>query len=220
MNDDTPETSISRAPTIRILIVDDHLIVRLGLATLLKMEPDFRIAGEADDGGTAMSLYRTFRPDIVLLDSRLPSGDGLDVLRRIRTEFPAARVLMLASTVMEEHLIRAIHAGAVGYLCKSANRAELTTAIRRAHNGMIYLSPEMEELMIKLKHRSRISPRELEVLELMRNGLSNRDIAKVLGVSDHTIKSHVKALLVKLESSDRAAAVATGFVKGLLSLNG
>jgi DNA-binding NarL/FixJ family response regulator len=214
-----PDPETAPASHIRILIVDDHLIVRLGLTSLLKMEPDFRVVSEAEDGEAALRLFRSSRPDIVLLDSRMPGGDGLDVLRRMKTEFPDVRAIIIGSSLMEEHVIRALNVGAVGYLTKAVKRAELAAAIRRVQKGGVYLAPAMEATLAKIDHRSRISPRELEVLELMRRGLSNRDVAKVLGVSEHTVKSHVKALLVKLDAADRAEAVATGFMKGLLLLD-
>lgn len=218
MNANSPLTSESGSPIIRILLADDHMIVRLGLCALLSMEPDLRVVAEADDGESAVSLYRNQKPDILLLDSRMPGTDSLDILRRVKVEHPQARVIFMASTMMEENVVRAMGAGAAGYISKSVKRPELSAAIRRVHAGSLHVSPEMETRLAKMNHRSRISPRELEVLELMRRGLSNKDIAKVLGVSEHTIKSHVKALLVKLDCADRAEAVATGFVKGLLAL--
>ena len=213
-----PEPAPAPASHTRILIVDDHLIVRLGLTSLLKMEPDFRVVSEAEDGESALRMLRSSRPDIVLLDSRLPGGDGLDVLRRMKTEVPDVRAIIMASSLMEEHVIQALNAGAVGYLTKAVKRPELVAAVRRVQKGGVYLAPAMEAILAKINHRSRISPRELEVLELMRRGLSNQDVSKVLGISEHTVKSHVKALLVKLDAADRAEAVATGFMKGLLAL--
>ena len=204
---------------IRIVLVDDHSVVRMGLAAVLSLDDALTVVGEAEDGAQAIEKYRTERPDIVLMDVRMPGMGGLEALRSLRASWPGARVLMLSTSELDEDIQRAIEAGACGYLLKSVTREELVRSIHHVHAGGRYIPPEMERRLSQLAKRKHLSPREAEVLDGMRRGLSNRDIAQVLSISEHTVKAHVKAILQKLESADRAEAVARGFEQGLLRVD-
>jgi DNA-binding NarL/FixJ family response regulator len=204
--------------SIRLLLVDDHLVVRMGLAAVLALESDFVIVGEAEDAESALAQFRALAPDITLLDVRMPGASGVEALRSIRAECPEARVIMLTTSELEEDIFQAIEAGAAGYLLKTAQRAELAEGIRRVRAGGRAIPAPLAARLAERAQRRSLSPRELEVLDYLRRGLSNKDIALALGVTEHTAKAHVKAILVKLEAADRAEAVATGFERGLLHL--
>jgi DNA-binding NarL/FixJ family response regulator len=192
----------------------------MGLAAVLQLEDDLTIVAEAEDGGQAVEKYRTEQPDIVLMDVRMPGMGGLEALRALRASWPAARVLMLTTSELDEDVQRAIAAGACGYLPKSVRREELVRSIRQVHAGGRYIPAELAQRLARLAQRRQLSNREVEVLDGMRRGLSNRDIAQALSISEHTVKAHVKAILQKLESADRAEAVARGFEQGLLRVDG
>ncbi len=206
--------------SIRILLVDDHSVVRMGLAAVLSLDEGLAVVAEAEDGAQAIERFRTEAPDVVLMDVRMPGMGGLEALRALRVLTPEARVLMLTTSDLDEDLQRAIEAGASGYLQKSVTRDELVRAIKLVHGGGRYI-PESTALRLSaLAKRKHLSQREIEVLDGMRRGLSNRDIAVTLSISEHTVKAHVKAILQKLESADRAEAVARGFEQGLLRVDG
>lgn len=204
-------------PPIRLLLIDDHAVVRMGLAAVLEAAADdFKVIGQGDGGETAAALIRQLQPDVTLLDLRMPRISGIDTLKVIRAEFPAARVLMLSSSNMEEDIVQSLHAGAAGYLVKTAQPEELVLAIRTVQAGERYLPPSIVARLASRPQRRTFTPRELEVLDLLRRGMSNRDIGVALGVSENTAKTHVKAVLLKLEAADRAEAVARGYDCGLL----
>jgi DNA-binding NarL/FixJ family response regulator len=204
---------------IRILLVDDHSVVRMGLAAVLSLDEGITVVAEAEDGAQALEKYRSESPDVVLMDVRMPGMGGLNALRAMRAAWPAARVLMLTTSELDEDIQQAIASGACGYLPKSVTRDELVRAIRHVHGGGHYLPEAMERRLHQLAKRRHLSAREIEVLDGMRRGLSNRDIATALSISEHTVKAHVKAILQKLESADRAEAVARGFENGLLRVD-
>ncbi|MEI6656642.1 MAG: response regulator transcription factor [Verrucomicrobiota bacterium] len=203
---------------IKLLLVDDHSMVRMGFATLLGAEQDFHVAAEAEDAEQAVRAYREHTPDVTLLDIRMPGGSGIEALTQIRAEFPAARIVMLTTYDLEEPLFDAYDAGAAGYLLKSVKRAELVAAIRLVAGGGRCFGEVFENRMSTRVRRKRLSLREAETLDLLRRGLSNKDIGIALGVSENTAKAHVKSILQKLEVADRAEAVAVGFQLGLLQL--
>jgi DNA-binding NarL/FixJ family response regulator len=203
---------------IRIMLVDDHSMVRMGLSTILGVERDLKIVAEAEDAEQAVANFRTHQPDVTLMDARMPGGSGVDALQRIRTEFPEARVIMLTTFDLEEMVFAAIEAGAAGYLLKSVQRAELIEAIRRVHAGERCFPEAVQRRLADPGTHKRLSPREMQTLDLMRRGLSNRDIGVALGVTENTAKAHVKAILLKLGVADRAEAVAAGFERGLLQI--
>ncbi len=201
---------------IRLLLVDDHAVMRSGLANMLNANAAFRVIGEADDGESALTQFRDLRPDVLLLDVTLPTMDGIDTLRHLREEFPDARVLMLSSSEAEEDIIHSLHAGANGYITKTAKPAELVAAILAVSNGEKVISPRVERRLAEHASGYPLTQREMEVLGLLRKGMSNPDIANLLHITTRTAKAHVAALLMKLDAADRAEAVARGFERGLL----
>jgi DNA-binding NarL/FixJ family response regulator len=200
------------------MLVDDHSMIRMGLATILGVEKDLKVVAEAEDANQAVSMFRQHQPDVTLMDARMPGGSGVEALQRIREEFPEARVVMLTTYDLEEMVFAAIEAGAAGYLLKSVQRIELIDAIRRVHAGERCFPKAIERRLADQSTYKRLSPREQQTLELVRRGLSNRDIGVALGVTENTAKAHVKAILLKLGVADRAEAVAAGFERGLLQI--
>ena len=203
---------------IRLLMVDDHPMLRAGLALVLNSEPGFQVVAEADDGPTALALWRERRPDVMLLDLSMSGMDGIETLERLRAEFPDARVLMLTSSEAPEDVRHALAAGAGGYVTKNVRRAELVMAIRSVYAGGQHVGETVANMIAASKETGEISRREVEVLELVRQGFTNVEIGRLLGISERTAKFHVANLLVKLQASDRAEAVARGFERGLLKI--
>jgi len=207
---------MSDFPTIRLMLVDDHAILRAGLVNLLNGEPGLEVVAVADDGETAIKLWKEHRPDITLLDISLGSMDGVETVRQLRKEFPEARVIMLTSSEAEEDIRHSLEAGACGYLTKNVRRAGLFEAIRQCHEGGKAVGENVSRLLAAGSEYGTISRREMEVLGLIRQGFTNAEIGRFLAISERTAKAHVAALLVKLQASDRAEAVARGFERGLL----
>lgn len=201
-----------------MLLVDDHAVVRLGLKAILALEPDLEVVAEAEDAVEAVERYREHRPDVMLLDLRMPGDSGVVVVRRVRDEFPAARIIMLTSFDLEEEVFQSLDAGAQGYVLKSVGPEELVAAIRQVYSGRRCVPPAIERRLEERAETQPLSPREIEVLDHIRRGLSNRDIGVALGISEHTAKNHSKAILRKLQVADRAEAVAAGFERGLFQL--
>jgi DNA-binding NarL/FixJ family response regulator len=208
-----------RERAIRLLLVDDHAVVRTALANLLSFDGGFEIVGQADDGETALRLWHDKRPDICLLDITMAGIDGFETLRRLLEQDPDAKVLMLTSSDYHEDMTRAADAGARGYVTKTALYNELVAAIRTVHAGGKVFSHRLT----KPQARQAFDPltsRELEVLGLLRQGFTNAEIGNLLGVSERTARSHVEAIKSKLHCNHRAEAVARGFELGLLRING
>jgi DNA-binding NarL/FixJ family response regulator len=201
---------------IRILLVDDHPTLRMGLANVLGCERDFAVVAEADDGAAALALWRRHRPDVMLLDISLPGMDGIETLEKLRAEFPEARVLVLTSSEAAEDVKHALGAGALGYVTKEVRRPELIAAIRAVSRGERAISESIARELAAAEEESTISRRETEVLGLLRQGFTNGEIGRLLGITERTAKAHVAALLLKLDAADRAEAVARGFERGLL----
>jgi DNA-binding NarL/FixJ family response regulator len=196
--------------------VDDHAVLRAGLANVLNFEAGLKVVAEADDGETALELWRTHRPDVMLLDLSMPGIDGIETVLRLRREFSDARVLMLTSSEAPEDVRHALAAGACGYVTKTVRRAELVAAIREVHAGRQVIGRSVAEQIAAAQETGTVSRRELEVLGLVRQGFTNPEIGRLLGISERTAKAHVIALLAKLQAADRAEAVARGFERGLL----
>ncbi len=204
---------------IRILIVDDHSMVRMGMVGLLALEPDIQVVAEAEDLDQAIVAFSKYRPDVTLMDVRMPGGSGLEALERIKAIDPAARVVILSTYDLEEPMIAAHASGACGYLLKSVKFDELVAAIRCVHGGGMCFPLALQNHIAARASRKPMTSREIETLDLMRRGLSNKEIARVLEISENTAKFHVKAILVKLDVTDRAEAVAAAFQRGLLQVD-
>ena len=203
-------------PRIRLLLVDDHFFVRMGLTSSLNAEPDLRVVAEADNGLQAIEQFRAHRPDVVILDGRLPGLSGAQTLVKLRQEFPDARVLMLSIDEGEEDIYRAMQAGAAGYLPKATHLQEWLKAIRAIHAGERYLTPALAARLAARGAAATLTARELEVLELVSKGLSNREIAAALGCSETTAKWHLKNVMQKLDVTDRTEATRAAVERGIL----
>lgn len=204
--------------TIRILIVDDHHIVRQGLVALLKTVPGFTVTAEAADGEQAVDLYRKHKPDVTLMDLRLPKMNGVDAIAKIRDGSPQARIIVLTTFDGDEDIYRALQAGAKGYLLKGMDLAELTDAIRTVHAGRTRIPPRVAEKLAERMSGASLTARELEVLKLIVAGRSNRDIGTALFISEATVKTHVNSLLSKLGVEDRTQAATTALQRGIVHL--
>lgn len=201
---------------IKVMIVDDHPLVRVGMATVVNQQADMSIAAEADSGARAIELYRLHRPDVVLMDLRLRGDNGARVTGTIRSEFPGARVLVISNYDGDEDIHQALAAGAMGYLFKSVVEDELIDAIREVNAGRRYLPKGVAARLSENTSGAHLTRREDEILELLGKGLGNRELGQVLGVSEDTIKTHLKSLFRKLEVSDRAEAVREGLRRGFI----
>jgi two-component system NarL family response regulator len=206
-------------PAIRILIVDDHFIVRMGLKGVLDMQPDMQVVAEAEDGPEAIRQFREHRPDVVLVDLRMPGMSGTEAIAAIRAEFPEASLIAVSTFEGDELVYRALQAGARGYLPKKVPREELIKAIRTVHRGQRYIPVEIASRLADRMEQGDLSPRELEVLQRIARGLSNREIADELGLHESTVKTHVINILGKLGVGDRTLAVTTAIQRGLLQLD-
>jgi DNA-binding NarL/FixJ family response regulator len=203
----------------RILVVDDHFMVRMGLSSSLNAEEDMEVIAEAGNGADALNAYREFRPGLVLMDVRLPGMSGPDAVAAIMREFPDARILMLSTHSGEEEIYRSLQAGARGYILKSAMREELLRAIREVRDGRRYLDPTLAPLLAeRVTHRS-LTGRELEVLRMVAKGMANKEIAAALNIAEVTVKLHVSHVLEKLNVKDRTEAATAALKRGILTLD-
>jgi NarL family two-component system response regulator LiaR len=206
---------------IRVLLADDHAVVREGLRTYLGLQEDLEVVGEAADGAEAVREAERLRPDVILMDLVMPRLDGVQAMQELRRRLPATRVIVLTSFTDEAKLLPAIQAGAAGYLLKNVQPQELARAIRAAHAGEALLDPavaaRLVEAIAQPVTRERLTPREREVLVLIGRGLSNKRIALELGVAEKTVKTHVGHLLAKLGVSDRTQAALYAVREGVVS---
>lgn len=205
-------------PRIRILAVDDHPIVRRGIAGFLAAHADLELVAEAADGLEAIDRFRTHRPDVTLMDLQMPVMSGLDALMTIRSEFPDAKIVMLTTYEGDVHILRAIKAGAQGYLLKNTLHADLLQTIRAVHAGRRALSPEASFKVAELAPQALLTPAEVVVLRLIADGKANKQIAEQLRVTEDTVKGRVKSLLAKLEANDRTHAAIIGLKRGIIEL--
>lgn len=203
---------------IRILIVDDHPIVRAGLATLLRKEEGFHLEGGVDSADDALTFLNRHPVDVVLLDLRMPKTSGLEVLPAILGRICPPRVLILSSFDYEEEIYRAAMAGAHGYLMKDATRAEIVGAIRALANGQIHFPKKIAVRIAARKGRRGLSQREQEVLTMLSKGLTNKEIGRVLLISQITVRNHVSHILEKLEAADRTEAVSIAMQQGVITI--
>ncbi|WP_155338713.1 response regulator [Acrocarpospora corrugata] len=204
---------------IRVMIVDDHPVVREGLRGMLDADPGIEVAGEAGSGDEAVARSRELKPDVTLMDLRMPGGDGVSAITRILADRPRARIIVLTTYESDQDIVRAVEAGAAGYLLKDTSRADLLGAIAAAARGETVLSPSVAtKLVTRLRApvAESLSPRETQVLSLVARGLTNAEIGRELFISETTVKTHLLRVFGKLGVSDRTAAVTTALQRGLL----
>jgi DNA-binding NarL/FixJ family response regulator len=204
---------------IRILSVDDHDLVRKGVAAIIETEPDLTLVAEAQDSASAIRLYREHRPHVTLMDLRLPDKSGIETTREIRDEFPSARIIALTSYDGDQDIYRALEAGVRGYLLKEMVHTEVIRAIRIVHSGRRYIPQEVSEQLVGFFPEVALTPREVEVLNLVARGLGNREIGDLLGTAAGTVKAHVQSILSKLGAKDRTHAVTLGLRRGIIHLH-
>ena len=212
---------------IRILIADDHPVLRDGLIAVLTTQPDFDVIGAAEDGADAIRKVEALRPDVVLLDLELPVTDGVEVLRHLRQSCPDIPVIVFTAFDTDERILGAIEAGARGYLLKGAPRDEVFHAVRVAHQGESLLQPVVASKLLRQMRRpdesmpaiGSLTPRELDVLRLLAQGLQNKEIADDLHIAERTVKFHVTSILTKLHADNRTQAVAIAAQRGLIDLS-
>src|SRR5271156_42289 len=209
---------MSDAPRIRVFCVDDHPLMREGIAIVIRNEPDMQLVAEASTGQDAIRGFREHRPDVTLMDVRMPDMGGIDALLAIRTEFANARVIMLTTFEGDAEIKRALEAGAQGYMLKSMPRKELVEVIRKVHGGQKHIPNEIVAQLMEHLGAETLSKREVEVLQKVADGNRNRDIAALLFISEDTVKGHVKHIMGKLGASDRTEAVAIGIRRGFIHL--
>ena len=203
---------------IRIFSVDDHPLLREGIAALVNNQPDMVIAGEASTGSEALQLFKEVQPDITLLDLRLPDISGIDILIALRSEYPEARVIMLTTFEGDVEIHRALQAGARGYLLKNMPPAELLDVIRQVHAGKKRIPAAIASQLAEHMSDETLTAREVEVLRAVAGGNKNRDIANKLFISEETVKVHIKHIMEKLGASDRTQAVTIGVRRGIIQL--
>lgn len=202
----------------RLLIVDDHPAFRAGLVTLLADQKDLKVVAECGDGREVVELYRRERPDVVLMDLRLPGLSGVEAILAIRQEFPDARVVVLTTYDSDEDIYRAIQSGAKSYLMKDMSKAEIVGTIRAVHAGREQLPPGIADRLAQRRRRPELTLRELEVLQLLVKGRSNKEISSTLSIAEDTVKSHLKTLFAKLGVQDRTAAAISAIRLGIVPL--
>ncbi|MGD2139433.1 MAG: response regulator transcription factor [Burkholderiales bacterium] len=208
-------TGLKDAP-IRVLIVDDHSVVRRGLAAIIDMEEDAVVVGQAGDGAEAIELWRNLDPDVVLMDLRMPGMEGVEAIRRIRTEDAEAGIIVLTTFDHDEDIYAGLRAGAKAYLLKDVEPEELFRCIRAVHAGEAYLQPKVAAKLAQRMQEEPLTEREEQILKLLAEGKSNRAIGQVLHITESTVKSHMKSLFVKLDVTSRAEAIALAARRGLV----
>jgi two-component system NarL family response regulator len=203
---------------IRVLVADDHAVVRAGLVAVLQTEPDIAVVAEARTGEEAVSLYRALRPDVVTMDLRMPGAGGSSAIAALCLEFSHARVLVLTTMRGEEPVFRALEAGAAGYLLKDADSENLIDAIRQIHLGRRVIPAEVKAILSGRQEGDSLSARELDVLLRVAKGKGNKEIGQELGISENTVKGYLKLIAMKLNAPDRTAAVTIALKRGFLHL--
>jgi two-component system NarL family response regulator len=203
---------------IRILIAEDHLIARVGVKTILNTQPDMNVVAEAANGAQAVELHRQHRPDITLMDMRMPGTSGMEAVAAIRADYPLARIIALSTYGGDEDIRRALDAGVRAYLTKDVLHDEMIRAIHAVHAGETYLPPSVRAALDTGSLPASLSARELEVLALIVKGHGNKQIAYALGIAEHTVKNHVKSILSKLDVEDRTQAATAAIQRGIIHL--
>jgi DNA-binding NarL/FixJ family response regulator len=203
---------------IRILVADDHFVVRMGLIGVVNTEPDMEVVGEAADGKQAIEMFERLNPNLVLMDLRMPIKDGIAATTEIRSKDPYARILILSTYDGDTDIHRAIQAGAQGYVLKNATADQLIPALRAVAGGDKWIPREVASRLASRKLFEELTPREVEVLEQMANGLANKEIGDVLQISPNTVKDHLKNIMGKLRVADRTEAVTAALQRGIIRL--
>jgi two-component system NarL family response regulator len=207
-----------RPNAIRLLIADDHLVVRMGLRSMIDTQPDMEVVAEAANGREAVEIFREHKPDIALMDLRMPVMGGVEATIAIRAEFPEARVIVLTTYDGDENIYRALRAGAMAYLLKDIPRGEFLDDVRAVHSGQYCIPPAVAARLAQRLPYSELSCRELDVLKLIVEGLSNKEIASALAITESTVKNHVNSLLAKLRVNDRTQAATMALRRGIVML--
>jgi DNA-binding NarL/FixJ family response regulator len=216
---DRGERSNNADGPIRVLIADDHPVVRTGLAAVLVQQADLELVGEAENGERAVALYREHQPDVCLMDLRMPVMDGVEAIRTITTEFPSARILALTTYEGDADIRRALEAGARGYLLKDMLLTDVIQAVRAVRRGERVIPNAVAARLAEFPERSDLTERELEVLQFVARGLSNKEVARAIGRTDETVKIHLKNMFAKLGVADRTEAVTLAISRGLIHLD-
>ena len=203
---------------IRILTVDDHPMLREGIAAVVQPQPDMTLVGEADDGAQAVEAFRKLKPDVTLMDLQMPNLNGVDAIIKIREEFPGARIIVLTTYAGDVQALRALRAGAVGYLLKGTLRKELLDTIRAVHSGRRHIPADIAQQIALHTGEDSLSDREISVLRLVAAGRANKEIARDLSVSEDTVKAHLKSVFAKLDVNDRTQAVTLAVKRGIIDL--
>ena len=203
---------------IRVLIADDHYIVRMGLIALVNTEPDMEVVGEAADGAQALELFGKCNPDLALLDLRMPVKDGIQTTTEIRNKFPNAQVLMLTAYDGDEEIYKALQAGARGYVLKSSSGEKLIPALRAVAAGQQWVPKEVASRLAAREEFEELTPREVQVLQQLAKGLANKEIADVLKITEYTAKDHLKSIMAKLRVADRTEAATAAIHRGIINL--
>ena len=206
------------AKKITILIADDHSVVRAGIRALLGTEPDFSVVGEAENGAKAVQMFGELKPDVALLDLRMPVKDGLDATREIRHLHPAAKILILSTYQGDEEIHAALEAGAMGYVLKNSPSEDLVPALRAIFQGERWIPREVGSKLAGRSIKEKLTDREVDVLQRLVSGDSNKELADKLGITEHTIKAHLKSIIGKLQVRDRTEAVTVGLRRGIIRL--
>ena len=210
---------MKNANPIRILVAEDHLVARVGVSTIVNLQPDMTVVAEAANGQQAIELYRLHLPDVTLLDLRMPILSGIEAAAAIHREFPRARLIALTTYGGDEDIRRALQAGVQAYLMKDILHDELLKAIRAVHDGQTYLPASVAAALAAQMPRPDLSARELQVLELIVAGLANKQIAYTLNIAEYTVKNHVKNILDKLAVQDRTQAATVAIQRGIIHLS-
>ncbi|TCV92750.1 LuxR family two component transcriptional regulator [Luteibacter rhizovicinus] len=208
----------SESAPIRIMTVDDHPLLREGIAAVIQGQQDMALVAEASNGREAVEFYRKYRPDLTLMDLQMPDMGGLEAIVRIRAEFPDARILVLTTYKGDVQALRAFKAGAQGYLLKSELRKDMVETIRQIIAGKRRVPAEIAHELAGRAHEDELTPRETEVLRHVAAGGANRDVALALGIAEETVKAHMKSILAKLQANDRTHAVAMALRRGIIEL--
>ena len=204
---------------VRILIVDDHPVVRAGLTSMLCTQVEFEVVGSASSGEEALAKLQQVDPDVLLLDLRMPGMGGVETLLEIRRQNHHARAIILTSFETDEDIYRAVQAGAQGYLLKDTSLREMVEAIRTVHGGKRYFSREIASRLAERMMRSNLTAREIEILKMLSKGPTNKQIGRALGISENTVKNHVNSIIEKLEVSDRTEAATIAIQRGIISVD-